>query len=49
MNGGLTLQELELLKRKAKARDSALEFIRGRAYSEEAQEMQRILQQADEQ
>lgn len=44
----LALKELETWKRKAAACDEALEYLRGRAYSQEAQEVERILRAACE-
>ena len=46
MNGGLTHQEMEIRKRKAEVLDELREWLRGRAQSEEAVEIQRRIESA---
>jgi hypothetical protein len=43
MNGGLTLQELETMKKKAANLDAALEWIRTASQTEDAMKIGRIL------
>jgi hypothetical protein len=43
MNGGLTLQELELRKQKAANLDAALDWIKGASGTEDAMKIGRIL------
>lgn len=48
MNGGLTHQELELWKRKARNLDAALAYLNGRINSEEMMHVERILREGIE-
>lgn len=46
MNGGLTYQDLDALKRKAAALDQIREFLRGRVDSEELIAVSDMIEQA---